>query len=82
MTQAAENQVKPVIKRALNNPDLRICYKSTRAISTIQKMADGKYQVVKLYDGEVTECKEYSEAREEACRAAFTQAPRTKKDAA
>lgn len=82
MTQTANNLVKPVIKFLSKDSDLRVCYKSSRAVSTIQKMADGRYQVVKLYDGEVGQFDDYNEAREVACSAAMTQPPRTKKDAA
>lgn len=82
MNQAETNQVKPVIKFAHNNTDLRICYKSSRAVSTIQRLPCGKYQVVKLYESEVTVCNTYTEARDEAQSAAMTQAPRTKRDAA
>ncbi|MNC04881.1 hypothetical protein D3C87_1932250 [compost metagenome] len=82
MTHLADSQVEPVIKFANNNPDLRICYKSSRAISTIQRLPDGTYQVVKLYEGEVSEFVNYTKARTEAMSAAMTQAPRTKKDAA
>ena len=82
MTQAATNQVEPVIKFSHNSPDIRICYKSSRAISTIEKMPNGLYRVVKLYEGEVKDCDTYTEAREEAKNASMTQAPRTKRDAA
>lgn len=83
MTHAAlTSQAKPVIKIVGNNPDFRICYRSSRAISTIQKMPNGKYVVVKLYEEETTECDHYSTAKKEAASAAMTQAPRTTKDAA
>lgn len=82
MTQTASNQVEPVIKYLNDKSDIRICYKSSRAVSMIQKMPDGRYQVVKLYDGQITECDNYNEAREEACSAGMTKAPRTKRDAA
>ena len=83
MTQAAmELESKPVIKMLNDNSDYRVCYKSSRAVSIIQKMPDGKYVVVKLYDGEVTDHDSLGKARVEACSAAMTQAPRTKKAAA
>jgi len=82
MKQAQANQVKPIIKQSENNPDVRICYKSQRAVSTIVKMPDGNYVVVKLYEGEVVDCPNYSKASKEAKTAAMTQAPRTTEDAA
>jgi hypothetical protein len=82
MTQHTTTPVEPVIKYSKNSTDVRICYKSGRAVSTIQKMEDGKYRVVKLYEEEVTDCGTYNIAREVAKSAAMTQAPRTKKDAA
>lgn len=82
MTQEETSEITPIIKYSKNDSNLRICYKSGRAISTIQKMEDGKYKVVKLYEEEVKECDSYSIAREEAMSAAMTQAPRAKRDAA
>ena len=75
MTQAASSEVKPVIKFLNDYSDIRVCYKSSRAVSTIQKMPNGKYQVVKVYEGEITECKKYSEAKQEAESAAMLPAP-------
>lgn len=78
MTQQAQS-VEPIIKYSANSTDVRICYKSSRAISTIEKMANGLYRVVKLYEGEVQDCDNYTIAREVAKNAAMTQAPRTRK---
>lgn len=61
---------------------LQVCHKAGRAISTIQKMPDGKWMVVKLYEENAREYDEYSVAEEVATRAAMQQAPRTTKDAA
>ena len=61
---------------------LQVCHKAGRAISTIQKMPDGKWQVVKLYEERVNEYTKYSTAEEVATRAAMQHAPRTTKDAA
>lgn len=72
MTNTAQSaSAKPVIKIASNKPGLRICFKSSRAISTIQKMPNGKYVVVKVYEQEVTEFDKYSEAKQEAISAAM-----------
>lgn len=76
MTQAASTLLaKPVIKISANMPELRICYKSSRAVATIQKMPNGKYVVVKVYEDEVTEVDKYSQARREAEGAAMMPAP-------
>lgn len=72
MTQAATNLLaRPVIKISSNMPELRICFLSGRAVSTIQKMPNGKYVVVKVYENSITECNRYSEARKEAEGAAM-----------
>ncbi len=76
MTQAASALLaKPVIKISASMPELRICFKSSRAVSTIQKMPNGKYVVVKVYENEVTECNKYSEAKREAEGAAMMPVP-------
>lgn len=75
MTQVVGNEIKPVIKMLSKDSDIRVCYKSSRAVSTIQKMPNGKYQVVKVYEKEVTECVKYAEARQEAESAAMLPAP-------
>lgn len=50
MTKTANSiSAKPVIKIANKELGLRICYKSSRAVSTIQKMPDGTYVVVEVY---------------------------------
>ncbi|MDX9668658.1 hypothetical protein [Pseudomonas sp. P8_250] len=67
---------------ANGTPDLVVCYKSDRAISTIQKMADGRWMVVKLYEEKAAEFDTFWVAEQVATNAAMTQAPRTKKDAA
>lgn len=79
MTQQAlstTQQAEPVIKIA-NDPGVRICYKSSRAVSMIEKMPDGRYRVVKLYEGTVETCDTYKQAAEEAKSAAMTQQPRS-----
>jgi ribosomal protein L34E len=71
MTQTSSNQVKPVIKFVNDSSEIRVCFKSSRAVSTIQKMPNGRYVVVKVYEEEVTECDKYSEAKQEAESAAM-----------
>lgn len=80
MTQV--NQAAPVIKYSANSTDVRICYKSTRAVSTIEKLPNGLYRVVKLYEAEVQDCDNYTIARDVAMSAAMTQAPRKRSKAA
>lgn len=64
-------QAQPVVKIASNKPGLRICFKSSRAISTIQKMPNGKYVVVSVYEEKIAEFDKYSEAKQEAISAAM-----------
>lgn len=58
------------IKILKNTSDVRIAYKNNRAIATIIKQPDGKYRVVKMYEGYVKDCDSYNEARTEALTAA------------
>ena len=51
------------IKFAFNSTDVRIAYTNGRAVATIIKDEDGNYRVVKMYDGQVQDCKTYTEAR-------------------
>lgn len=78
MTQQAlpTRQTEPVIK-ITSDPGVRVCYNSSRAISTIVKMADGKYQVIKLYEGITETCDTYRQAADSAKSAAMTQQPRS-----
>jgi len=64
------------IKIAQNTTDVRVCFVNGRAVSTIIKQEDGKYRVVKMYDGYVKDCDSYSEAREEAVTAGVQTPPR------
>lgn len=67
MTKTAESILaKPVIKIANKELGLRICYKSSRAVSTIQKMPDGKYVVVEVYKKIIHEYPKYSQAKKAA----------------
>lgn len=52
-----------------NTSDARIAYVNNRAVSTIIKLENGNYRVVKLYEGYAKDCETYSEAREEALNA-------------
>jgi hypothetical protein len=58
------------IKISANSSDVRIAYVNGRAVSTIVKLENGHYRVVKLYDQYVKDCDTYSEARQEAIHAA------------
>jgi len=57
------------IKLAANTSDIRIAYVNGRAVSTIVKLENGNYRVVKLYDQYVKDCETYSEARTTALEA-------------
>lgn len=69
---AAASSTRVVIKRSTSNPDMRICSRSSRVISTIEKMPDGKYRVVKLYEDKTIERDRYKDAAAEAMSAAMT----------
>ncbi|MNZ78405.1 hypothetical protein D3C78_969740 [compost metagenome] len=58
-----------VIKFSYNTPDVRICLDKGRPISTIEKLANGNYRVVKLYEGLVEDYDSYNQARDEALNA-------------
>lgn len=72
MSQAAASSTRVVIKRSASNPDMRICSRSSRVISTIEKMPNGKYRVVKLYEDVTVERDLYGQAKVEAMGAAMT----------
>ena len=57
------------IKMLKNSSEMRVCYNNNRAISTIIKLDNGNYRVIKLYEAEAKDCDTYSEAREEAMKA-------------
>lgn len=70
MTKTAHNILaKPLIRIASKELGVRICYLSSRAVSTIQKMPDGRYVVVNVYDKKISEYDKYSEARSAAEKA-------------
>lgn len=69
---AAASSTRVVIQRSTSNPDLRICSRSSRIISTIEKMPNGKYRVVKLYEDVMLERDLYGQAKVEAMSAAMT----------
>lgn len=72
----------PTENKAEELPNFHICHKAGRAISTIQQMPDGRWQVVKLYEERASDYEDLSAAEHVATHAAMKQAPRTTKDAA
>lgn len=83
MTKTAESILaKPVIKIADKQLGLRICYKSSRAVSTIMKMPDGKYTVVEVYKKIIhDELPSYAVAKRVAESAAMQKGRRSPKQA-